>query len=1152
MNDTHAPGLPRTVRRMLDRYRRRWRFVTAHRGLFLTLGLLLACVGVSVGADRLLRTPRPLRAAILGVLAAAFVVCVVRLVFWRVARRVSDRNAAARLGRRFPDVQEDLVTAVELSRNGGSGNGVSPALVRSALSQIETRAATVDPRAAVPLKPMLRAALVLLLVAAVLGAAYWSGPAAVQNALRRLFLPDRDVAFFSYTRLTVAPGDLTVREGDTVELLAMQAGRQVGRARLDARNEREALSPVLTCTAGRAVWTSPPLFDDLRYRFVAGDAISDWHHIRVVPAPSVAGKSAELTLPAYAGGARRVVDPIQGPLEIVEGTSVVIRAAPVARGDDDRFGCEGTLVVGDQRRAMRLDGDGRLCSAAFTPRASGEYTIHLRDGFGLESRSPDSLFIKVLPDRRPRVTITDPGRDVVALPGESLKIAASAVDDLGVRRLSLRYRLIEHRERDARPGRWRGMVLNDDGGPERRDLDGEAVLALADLGVRPGMSLEYQARASDYKGDEPYLRQGASAVYRVIVLSELEHLELTLKRLQGFQIELLRAAAKQESLAKQIGKMAEGAERGDGAAKTGEKAAEAERRENELARTTEAAARKLESLIPELARNPKATPQQLSDLERMARAVRSVARGGMSQASKSLNRASRAQQGQQAQQGANLRSAQKSGDEAAKQLRRLAEMLARLRRRGVLERLAIEAERLAGRQTELKAASVPLALKTLGATIEDLDDPLKTAVMRLAEGERHVKTGIDRLDHDIEDAAQKLAFAKPEDADKAEKANERLRTDKTAAKAADLAEDMARNVLLASRAMHDAVAVSLTEVATILRGAAEDMEQVAKELDAFIRRQREINTGIEQAIARHPQAPGASALGIRQARLGRDVAEQAAALLWLAQELPMFESKTAVRLDLASEEMKEGVHDLFRPALPEALEHGRKALALLEEARQKFKDERPQMESACQQCRSMKAVLLLFRILAGQKELNRDTLSADKGRPTVKPDAFARRAVALAERQSGLRLDAKRLEKMLAQFKAAAKIVQAAGGKMDVSRLALQGADTGEETRIVQRQVIALLEQLLKDGGKSMGMSGGLGAMRTMAMKPGMSGGGFAGGSNAPLLPAAVSDTGDTRWRRARSRFEGVLKAGFEGQYPPEFRDLLNAYFDRLRKEPPR
>jgi hypothetical protein len=202
-------------------------------------------------------------------------------------------------------------------------------------------------------------------------------------------------------------------------------------------------------------------------------------------------------------------------------------------------------------------------------------------------------------------------------------------------------------------------------------------------------------------------------------------------------------------------------------------------------------------------------------------------------------------------------------------------------------------------------------------------------------------------------------------------------------------------------------------------------------------------------------------------------------------------------------------------------------------------------------------MLLLQKLLLGQKKVNRDTAAADETR-IKDAAAFNHTAADLTGRQSALRVDARRLQGMVAADPGTSGRVETAGVKMDAVRAALAGGDTGKDTRVVQRQVVALLESLMADQKSRMGGGGGgLAGMRTMAMMQmlqqiGSSPGGYSGGTNAPILPATISKTGPEEWRKTHGRFEDRLGEGFQETYPPQFRDLLNSYFDRLRKEPMR
>jgi len=272
-------------------------------------------------------------------------------------------------------------------------------------------------------------------------------------------------------------------------------------------------------------------------------------------------------------------------------------------------------------------------------------------------------------------------------------------------------------------------------------------------------------------------------------------------------------------------------------------------------------------------------------------------------------------------------------------------------------------------------------------------------------------------------------------------------------------------------------------------------------------------------------------------------------LHWLAREFQMFESRTAGKLDLAAGEMRLGSHALFATALPSGLEHGKKALAYLESAREEFREESQQMQQQAQQSPPMEAVLLLYRILIGQKQVNRETQGADRARADA-PQSFLTRVVTLARKQTGLRVDARRLAGLLQAFPGVSEFVDQTGDKMDLSRIALQAADTGRETRVVQRQIVAMLEKLIQQQQQQGGGGGGGRAAAMMQMMMG-GGGGFTGGTNAPLMPATLAEAEREAWTKMRARFQEKLGHGFESEFPVEFRGLLNSYFDALRNETP-
>jgi hypothetical protein len=1162
MTRSTASPLPSFLRRVLDRYRRRWRAVNFQKGLFLTLGLVAAAVGLAVVADRLLRLAPTWRTVALVAIAVLFVAGIARWVIWPIARRITDRDAALRVGRRFPQMEEDLVSAVELSADAREGRDeMSHSLVTMVLDRISQRASgKVDHRAAVSLRPMVVAGGVFVLVAAAFLTAYLIRPEAIENALARLLVSNK--AFFSYTTVELSPGDKVIRQGDTAEVVVSLSGRQTETASLEGQSGKNSIRAMLACSDGRAEWKSGPLYEDMVYRVKAGDGLSEWYHIWVVQAPALRAKSAVIVDPAYAGGDEHLVENVQGTLEIVEGTRFSLICEPTVRGEEAELRCQGVLVAGNDRFPMKVDERGALRSPRFTALKSGEYQLLLTDGYNLESRTPDSTFVKVKSDALPSVGIADPGHDLVILQGENVEIEADAQDDFGVRELVLCQRKLAGKAAKVgdsdviEVGPWDRRTLRQ-GGIRARNLSARTALDIVGMGITPGATLEYMAEASDFAG-EARDRRANSPAWRVTVLSIADHLEKMTSQMRDLQADLLRLAALERAEAAKLSELEKRADKESVAAA----AQDAKDRQNNVIRNTEEAVRKMDALIGEMVRNPSTPVESMTGMEQLSRAVSSVANKEMSEATKDLGKAGESKQGEQKP---SLDKAEKSETSAADKLEGLAGQAEKLQKTTALGKLANDAMKLKARQDELKDAAGKMAPKTAGRKTEDLDAAAKKAVEQLAETEKNIKAGIEQLTKDIQQASTALAFSAPSEAEAAQKAGEKLEQDKTADQAGSLAKQMGQNSLFSSLGQHDKVSKSLGDVGEMLKKAGEkgeSLDAMLRQIDEFRQRQSEINGQTSSAIEKKDPNVTPAGHGNKQANLGREVNEQASALKELAEEIEEFDSKTADRLAKAASEMKAGAANLQADEFPAGLEHGKNALALLQEAKKDLEEEGGKMGGGQQARQNMAALLQLQKILKGQKQVNRDTDNTAQEKVTDE-NALKRKMGDLADRQSNVRQDTRKLEEMLADMEGALEKAALAGQKMDLSRMALSEGDVGDKTRQVQKQIILTLEgmvqeqkQKMKSGGSGEGQMT-LAQMRTQAImmmmeSPGPKPGGYRGGTNAPILPANVKQVTDESWRKLNSRFADKLSEGAQETYPVQFRDLLNAYFDRLRKEPPK
>jgi hypothetical protein len=463
------------------------------------------------------------------------------------------------------------------------------------------------------------------------------------------------------------------------------------------------------------------------------------------------------------------------------------------------------------------------------------------------------------------------------------------------------------------------------------------------------------------------------------------------------------------------------------------------------------------------------------------------------------------------------------------------------------------------------------------------------------------------------------------EADKASDALDRIQSDRLMENSDEVAAQIAVNNLFSQTPRQAAIADSLKEVAKTLR-SSDDLANAEKQLQEFIKRQKELNARMEKLIqgdvkgadpaeqppkrtgagamnnapmrggmnvggvvqlqnfrpapspARRPRmqvilaqaqgstpAPASAAappappevknvgsrIGERQGVLETDVSVHATGMRNLFRDLGLFKIETADTLDQASAEMGLAAQDLPVPSLPPALEHGKKALELLEEAARKLPSDEQQAEQAEGQQKeqmTMSEMLLLAKIIGQMKLLLADTGAGDRAK-AASPDTFPERVMDLARRQGRIRYDATKLtRKLQVNLPKAAQVVDLAGGKMDVSHTALESGDAGPDTQTAQSEAIQLLEALQKDQKDSSSSSSSGGAKQAMArMSEGGGGGGYRGGSNGPNTPATLEKPDFSI--STQQEYKDKMAAGAEGEIPPEFRGLVNAYSNQLRKE---
>ncbi|HMD35013.1 MAG TPA: hypothetical protein VKH42_08600 [Vicinamibacterales bacterium] len=205
---------------------------------------------------------------------------------------------------------------------------------------------------------------------------------------------------------------------------------------------------------------------------------------RAGPRPSARDPGMTVTVvvhpPSYTGlGDARIVDPAE--LRAVEGSVAVL-----------------TIKAAAPRLTIEHDGAVRT----LTPTAGGAFADRVpltKTGYLViapETGDRRTMPIVIVPDARPTVRISAPGRDLVFAGGNpSIGFAARATDDYGLRSMSLRYTKVS--------GSGENFAFADGEIPltlsaaNARDWSGTAARTLAELALQEGDMLVYRAVAAD-------------------------------------------------------------------------------------------------------------------------------------------------------------------------------------------------------------------------------------------------------------------------------------------------------------------------------------------------------------------------------------------------------------------------------------------------------------------------------------------------------------------------------------------------------------------------------------------------------------------------------------------------------------------------------
>lgn len=498
------------LQRALAAFRRRRRSLSLiHQSSLLVGGVLATLLTFSVLS---LWLPLVFPVQLVLFLALAGVVLLLIRRYVTALRRLTadDSELASLVEAHFPDLEQRLLTSLEFGPDKVSQPGVSMQFVeqlwtdagqrlRERQVQLEQVA---DQRGAWMALGASTAIAILVFVSLLSsdalrrasGQVLWPfsmGPDVGMEVTSQL-LPEAPVEL----TLSVEPGDVRMQRGQSLTIITRVEHGQPDDVQLRMQSDQVNWHDANMRSEGSGSDSSvfsyymPSVQEDFIY-YVSVEGSSTvsgveqrtrQFRVSLYDLPRAENIQLSYTYPAYTGMEDHEEDEA-GDIAAPEGTEVAFQVTfnkPVQQAS----------ILFDDDTQLPLEVSGLNGSAVLTIDQDRSYSIVATDLDRLETEDPDLYYITAIPDEPPTLVLHSPGRDQDVMPLEEVVLEVEARDDYGLSQFTLHYSRIGADE----------VAIDFLPEEQTRNIVGNQLLYLEDLGVQPGDFISYYMTLADNNG----------------------------------------------------------------------------------------------------------------------------------------------------------------------------------------------------------------------------------------------------------------------------------------------------------------------------------------------------------------------------------------------------------------------------------------------------------------------------------------------------------------------------------------------------------------------------------------------------------------------------------------------------------------------------
>ncbi|RPJ61128.1 MAG: hypothetical protein EHM23_07980, partial [Acidobacteria bacterium] len=460
------------------------RWILFAKGLAISLGLTVAILVLAgFAADHWNYGATALRLTRIGSLVAilaAFGWFLLRPLL----RRVPDTRLARYIEERHPEIQDRLVSAIELGQKQGEKNPLLPLLYSDALKQIRP----IEPRTLFnPREPLLSGVAASCLIGS-FALLQLFGPDFLHYATLKLYADWLYPQAKSIYAIEVVPGDLQLRKGSDQLISARLVGFDSPQVNFFSRYEssgkweKSRMEPEKKSSAFGFLFLD--LNEKVHYYVQAGNVRSREFTIDVRDVAQVEQVNLTYRYPGYTGLPDRKEEDT-GDIAALEGTRVEVEVQTNVPARSAQLSLAGGTSI-----PLKKTGE-RTLRGTLTVTKNSSYKVQLSDPEEKDSFESVEYSITALEDQPPQVAVTKPGRDTKVTKLEEVLAEAKADDDFGLRSLELHFTVNGGQENVVNLFRGKGGAT--------KSMSGTHTFFLEEHDLQPGDFVTYFARATDAK-----------------------------------------------------------------------------------------------------------------------------------------------------------------------------------------------------------------------------------------------------------------------------------------------------------------------------------------------------------------------------------------------------------------------------------------------------------------------------------------------------------------------------------------------------------------------------------------------------------------------------------------------------------------------------